>query len=124
MMQLLKITLLWMAGALVIGHSIIPHHHHLSQEQQCATEHDTPSHASFSSENCVCDHHQEHTEVCTLDQRTIVKNHPHLFTAIHIETFHSPIPKAGNSLTFNSYKNPIALRSYYEERPAREPPMA
>lgn len=86
MMKVLQIAFLWVAGLGLLGHSIIPHHHHSSKEQHCnydntAESHDsTHEHQHFGEHDAdhSCDeyanHEHEEKNACELQVNTYTKH--------------------------------------------------
>ena len=85
MMRLLKITILWIAGILVLGHSAIPHHHHNVNQIECGEHHDGHKTPSSFTDNSFCSSHNTHDEICYIEQNTIVKHYQNIQVALIID---------------------------------------
>lgn len=93
MMKFIQILFLWLAGFTLLGHSIVPHHHHNDIEQicsheappKCSHEHNSEHHNHLAdtktADNCI-NHQHEHEEACTLHVNTYIEHQQNTFYAV------------------------------------------
>ena len=116
--------MLWIAGILILGHSIIPHHHHNPDQTECNSQQSNRKIALSFTDNSYCNHHETHAEVCHLNQTTIVKDYQTHQAILTINIFSiSEITNCKNAQfgLYNSVKPPNIL---YDQGASRAPPVA
>ncbi len=124
-MQILKITVLWIAGTLVLGHGIIPHHHHDEKQDRCAEDSKNHNHeiSLNFADNC-CQNNKAHNNICSLDQRTLVKDYQVPFAALVNVNFKLSISENCSNSQYNNFRLNIITEVFRDESPSRAPPMA
>lgn len=131
MMKALQITFLWMAGLLILGHNVIPHHHHESEQEACHEQHhesdhnhDHDHHNDFNlqlADDCCQDEDTQHN-ACNLNQRTIVKDQNAPIALLVGESFQLPNSHKCNCALNHNYKIGIVSDAFRDESPSRAPP--
>lgn len=124
MMRIIQITLLWIAGALVLGHGIIPHHHHHENQKHCSSENQAHKHkaALEFTDTCACNHADAHAEPCTLDTKTKVEKTQLLSSALNVENLNISIPDNFSGLLYPESTTYILSDPLFEHGPSRAPP--
>lgn len=134
MMRIIHISLLWIAGVLLLGHNIIPHHHHQSEQKVCAEEHHQHEHEhehnnhhehdNDNSYNAICcDTESENHEACNFDQRTTVKDYNGQFTSLVSTTIKLPHVFEQQCSLWYIFKIGIVSSPFWDSSPSRAPPL-
>lgn len=120
MMQVFKISMLWLAGLLIVGHGILPHHHHAETHQCASDKHEHHVSAQFSLQ-CSCDT-PESEETCHFQQNTLLDNGKLLSAAITpgIESVFPVL--TGKHLIFDRTQLHCD-KEFHRKKPSRAPPV-
>lgn len=139
MMRIFQIALLWLAGALLVGHSIIPHHHHETEQEFCAEnnhehdhnhdhnhDHDNGNEHSNKLEafNDCCNEPIADHEACTINQRTIVKDNSAPLALFGSATLKLPNLRKPICKLWHNYTIGITSDAFWDYAPSRAPPLA
>ncbi|HCC29349.1 MAG TPA: hypothetical protein DEQ03_04725 [Marinilabiliales bacterium] len=122
----IRILFLWLAGILMMGHGLIPHHHHDLEHNSCAKENNL-RHVSvlFHSqifETCCGHSNHEPDSVCHLVQKTLVKNPVAFDLAVLPAEQILHIPQL-LGLVEHRQVAPKIHHGYFNDTPSRAPPV-
>lgn len=120
MMQIFRISVLWLAGLLIIGHGIIPHHRHHVPHECEATDHEHQTIEAYAVD-CSCDLPDEE-EKCHFQQNTLLDGGKLLSLAIN-PVIESIVPVFPGKSLWVEYPNLFRDSKYYKKKPSRAPPV-
>jgi len=125
MMRIVQITFLWLAGALVLGHGLIPHHHHEADQQHCNKEQKSELHTLtlHAADNCSCNHQEPHLKACSIDIHTVVEQTQILSSAIYVDVFNLQTSHFLVKNRWYRYLQSIPPEFFFKQDPSRAPPV-
>ncbi len=126
MKRILQILFLWIAGLGIVGHSIIPHHHHdnENEKQTCehSCEHENKAAGALYIASCDFESHEhDHDHSCSFQDNSFIKQTFSVLTAtitnlLIVQELETPVFKYQN----NNAK--LKANPFYHSKATRGPP--